>query len=618
MTNVADSDSPVVLGQERLPNLSRLREKKATPSNVASKRYAIIQNSQTKEAIYTAYDRQPPERRRYWALVIAIAVTVILGIAWISLLIVELIFSFAHSPMQNGGSVALTVPLETLGFGSSKRLMLINITEMGGYGNMHLTDKQHATLQIWGQKADQEDGNFTGELYHIGIEYKGGGLDERTKPNYGIEMWKEDGTDTSGNLLWDDTKETLFFEDKMEDFVLRGGFYEPTLTRDIMAPKLSGASYATTLIELVFVDGNRFTYEGVYMLMQDIGRRQLEKHLKWSSNGKTKNCDEMTPEALYQEEIDKVALVFEYDVVSERKKVNDTCSSLRVISDYPKCSFFAEQAATPYSECASLYKFEHDRFAAMLTLGPDDAVPAEIDASIPALAHMFISEQLMLDQGFGSDSEFFYVAPRVGDEMRSIGAVSYDHDETHWRLLDPSVIGINLIDFWNLKDEVTGKPIRHMPLWSRMATYEPFLEQIRANGTFWIDEMLLKVEDVYATRIAELEAGYWERNNARWPIFGTLVLPRVNHQMSSSYISNKAITKSTMAEELTYARGWLRKRAARVRDLLASLETISNEETDYTVGAPAIIMRRLTPLIVVSVLLLCSSVLLFWVWLRKM
>lgn len=62
------------------------------------------------------------------------------------------------------------------GFGADKRLLVINLTEMGGLGPMHPYDKAHATMRAYGASLhadeDPEDGST---LYDIGIEYKGMG-----------------------------------------------------------------------------------------------------------------------------------------------------------------------------------------------------------------------------------------------------------------------------------------------------------------------------------------------------------------------------------------------------------------------------------------------------------
>ena len=100
------------------------------------------------------------------------------------------------------GAVATTQPLSSYGFGADKWLLVIDLSEIGSVDEIDLKDKEHATMQVW------KGGAKLGTPYDIGIEIKG--RRDRLKLNYGLELWKPDGTDAAtGKVEYEDDEADL-------------------------------------------------------------------------------------------------------------------------------------------------------------------------------------------------------------------------------------------------------------------------------------------------------------------------------------------------------------------------------------------------------------------------
>ena len=170
-------------------------------------------------------------RAALWALT-AVVGTLLLGLG-----IVELLHAVSYSPMPPSGEVALnaSLALADLGVGADKRLLVLNLSAIGGVGGVDDDDKREGTLHVWRHGLEEE-------VFPMAVEYKGGGAD-RDKKAFAIEL-----RDATG----DDVNERLFDQqEKVSDYVLRPGFFEPTLVRDALAPRLAGLEYSVTLVEVV-------------------------------------------------------------------------------------------------------------------------------------------------------------------------------------------------------------------------------------------------------------------------------------------------------------------------------------------------------------------------------
>lgn len=424
--------------------------------------------------------------------------------------------------------------LSAYGFGDAKRLLVINLTAMGGFGQIHESEKQHATMAIHGARHDPADAPWAGEVFDIGLEFKGGGPDVfggRTKPNYNFELWESDGFEDDGvTVKWDDTKDKLFFDEKLEDFVLRGGWFEPTLTRDALAPRLAGVPYETALVELVFVlpDGTH-TYEGAYLMFGRSGRRLSEKYGGWALDGKKTDCEDISAGQEVAEAA-KVSLHFEWDEKPLSKTSDKVCTGHEhVLVRYPKCAWYAEQDAALYPDCVAALTAERDKYAALFRTPVGTPVGDDLNASVLGLGQLLLAENVLVDAGFGSDSDLWHVAPADPvTGLRELGQTMYDHDEKLWRVIDPSAHGVALIESnWDLKEHT---------IFPRLMRHAPFVATVRAHAGGWLDAFALAVDALFAERRAERAAGHWDRNNARWRTYGVRNCPRSHPECGITYL----------------------------------------------------------------------------------
>ncbi len=123
--------------------------------------------------------------------------------------------------------------------------------------SMHIIDNGPGVINSINDPVNGYDGP-------IGIEYRGSSsLFLFPKKSYGIEIWTEDGADTTASIL---------AMPEEEDWVMHGPYSDKTLMRNLLAFHLwSGTGRygsRTRLIEFV-LDGS---YEGVYVMMEKIKR----------------------------------------------------------------------------------------------------------------------------------------------------------------------------------------------------------------------------------------------------------------------------------------------------------------------------------------------------------
>lgn len=330
-----------------------------------------------------------------WVVRIVCVAALILGFVFLSIGLVDL---FAHNTTLAASGESATFSQDTVqdyGFGANKDLLVIDLSAIGGVDRLDLKDKQPATLRRY------EGGKVTLE-HTIGIEIKG--RSSRSKLNYKFDFWKWDGDKDANYLLednWEDTEEDLFGTGyEYEEYFLRGGFLEPTLTRDEFAavsPRIvtetgmPDARYDTKLYELIFCVDGQCTYEGVYLAMNEGGRDAIKNSQGWTVEGKkAKNggCED-------DDKVDEGMLIYEYTVQPHK---TFECGPEYIIPQYPKCKHMKE-------ECSSLY----DRNAALYEAIGNETVGR---VNIPAFADRFIFEQLMCGDDFPFASQFFMKYPK--------------------------------------------------------------------------------------------------------------------------------------------------------------------------------------------------------------
>ena len=394
------------------------------------------------------------------------------------------IILFDYGSSSKSGSVVVG-NVSSYGFGADKRLLIIDLTDIGSADDIHPSNKQFAIL-TWGDK----DGVQTSP---IGLEIKG---TPRTKLNLAFEFWMPPDC-TSIDTCDDEKYEMYDFGEKYEDYVLNGAYHEPTFVRDDLASKLIGGIMKKIFVEVLFKINDKYTYEGVYLLGPAIQRRFLEKTLEWDASGKKKDCDDYNPE--------KVGYMFEYTL----KVVNLKSSECPIFKNnikmkYPKCDFYDEEEIKP---CRAAYVTETRSH--VNTISSSVINTSTID--LTSFANTYMIEMLMRDPDFPYGSQYFYVDPDTG--ILHSGP-RWDYDRPHWRATANS---------WDIIDHYSylffyNKPA---PIWMALGKNEMFINKVKelkaniaANNAI--------AQQVIHERKGQLAAGYFDRELVRWKSFGKL------------------------------------------------------------------------------------------------
>ena len=299
------------------------------------------------------------------------------------------------------------------GFGEDKSLMVIDLSAIGGVGRIDLKDKFHATLQMY------EGGQ---SLYKkpldIGIEIKG--RDSRVKLNYGfdIQEWDPDDESTDASVMnpdnWEDTTADLLGDGKFEKWILRGGFLEPTLTRDQFAAYSAGTNkdgsrisptYGAKLHELVFCTDGLCTYEGVYLLMNEGDETAISTSLNWKNEPKRAKKDDELIDCNSPRDLYRTTVLFEYSAQDgwESPLKRDSyhkfseCGPNKIFPEFPKCKHLKGDCGKVYDHSAVLYEAVGN--------GTIDVV------DIDTFADHFVFEMLMSNDDFPFASQFYYSPP---------------------------------------------------------------------------------------------------------------------------------------------------------------------------------------------------------------
>ncbi len=415
---------------------------------------------------------------------------------WILLVVLLLVLTiyiiqiFGHDPLPpHSGMKEIDMPLNTYGFGATKRLLVFDLTEIGNAENIDLSDKKFAKLTI------SESGN--NESYTIGIEVKGSGLSERKKLNLAFEFWSaiEDDTPCTSIATCEDDKEEIFdFGEKYEDWVLRGGYNEQTLTRDAAAFSLVGGMLEYRLVEVLFKFGEKHTYEGVYLLIPAIQRRFIEKKMKWESGGKKEDCDDK------DYNINKVSLIMEHTIASRgRKYPCELFKQYSVKMRYPKCEFYDEEGV---ATCREEYMDRTNHFASVLNWKNT----SEVTLNIQSFVNTYYAEMLMREDDFPYTSQYFYVNP---DDSKLYSGPRWDYDGTYWRVASVTGWHINNLGYY---------PQDPIQLWVHLGKHQPFIDAVKINN-----HTILQNKQIYfnvlSQRLQQYKNGYFDREIERWGLF---------------------------------------------------------------------------------------------------
>ena len=404
--------------------------------------------------------------------------------------------------------------ISDLGFGPKKQLLVFDFD----VSTIDMTDKKF-TKVTW----SSTDGGAT---HTAGIEIKGAGLNERDKLNYAFEIWAPDEDDipcTSIETCDDDKAELFDFGEDYEDYVLRGGYFEPTFFRDTVASQMQGGILQHTLVEVVFRHNDEYFYEGVYILYPAIQRRVLEKRLDWDSKGKKEDCEDNPS----QSDIEETALIGEYTNPTDRKKGCDWIDHIKM--RYPKC------------DIGSCYHEHIKKYFSVITGENSSAV----DMDMISFMHTFYVEQMLLGADFPLSSQYFYKDPT--GVLHS--GPRWDYDLGIWR--------VHSLTSWDVDTLMSG--VTPAKIWVNLGKNSDFIKLLELHRKNVTQANLDVSLQVLAQRRNQFELGYFDRNIERWGGFGTQLVPYMQH-MYQKHTDGRV--KDTWQEELDFISAKIKQRAS--------------------------------------------------------
>ena len=426
-------------------------------------------------------------------------------------LYVEFLFLFnegSSKPASSGKSKPV-VDLSQYGFGPHKQLVVFNVS----VDNIEMSDKIYAPM-AWNSTK-----KLSLDWLDSGIEIKGSGPEERRKLNLAFEIWtaaEDNVTCTSPETCEDDKAELFDFGEDYEDYDLRGGFFEPTLIRDTVPSMMQGGILQHTLVDVIFLNNNKYTYEGTYILYPAIQRRVLEKRLDWDEKGKAKDCDK----------VDTSSMIGEYTHSGNngRKQVCEEFD-LQVKMRYPKCDM---------DECF------HDRTNAFFSV-LSNTNTSEVDLDMQSFVDTFLMEAQMMNCDFPYSSQYFYIDP---DESILHSGPRWDFDCMDWRFTTFSWSYFNTLHAY-----------LPMPLWLHLGKHAPFINMVNAQKNNTLSNNHAVIQSVIEERKNQTSMGYFDNNNERWNPFGKRYTSFITQPV---YLNGW--TKSTMEEELAFMETRMKER----------------------------------------------------------
>jgi hypothetical protein len=390
--------------------------------------------------------------------------------------------------------------------------------------------------------------------------------------------------------------------------------------RDAVAGRLLGVGnpgYETSLVDLVFcAHEDVCSYEGTYILGQQVDRRSHRASMGWPTSGKRNKCTKFAvgeSEETRRATVDEVAIVLEYK--SQRRpwqmdgrpggptdSTRLQCGLLetrpRVDLLYPRCSFlqmdleFCDDPAV-----AQTYARVVDSFRVI----PDDATARYVDRiNVSSFVRMLVAQLLLEEPDFPSDSLFMSVPPAsVGDPFQTprprllyAGPV-YDVDGPGWRAQPFSYT-------WDTRlTKLTPSGQKVMPFWRALAADPTFLERVRAEGPAMLDAIEHRLLAEYRLRREQAEAGFFVENDERWRPWGGRYYHNVfadGNAYGDYFMSpESSLTRASMIDDLEFSRQCVIARGAHLRRLLPRVTHIElvEESVARMVGRGAVRLRLL-------------------------
>ena len=461
--------------------------------------------------------------------------------------------------VPSSGQVLVSGNIEEYGFGLEQKLVIIDITQIGGVDNIDFIDKKLANITI----KDSFNVYYTGP---VGIEIKGDGLPERRQLNFDLELWEWDDDE------WDDHDEKLFgWEEDYSDYVLRGCYLENTCTRDLLPTVMSGSRYRAETVEVLLKNDQTYTYEGVYIMMQDIGRKlyyetDKENNEKWATKGKTVKDKDGGPCSPGADPLD-IALLFKGEDVKRRGASRSAACGLEKLYNikmvYPKCKFYEDIQSTN-TTCYNLYTDRVHQLYGALNLV--DVKEPEIDYD--SFVGHFIGACLVRQKDFGyvGASSYMYVKP---NQNTIYAGTMYDLDNIYWRM---TVIP-NPLDLPVYANDVKT-------IWHKLGQDPVFIAKLRQNGSNILNFDIQQAETLYKNRMEENSLQYFDRHITRWNTLGKRLAPPI---ILSVYLlfGSDAHTKPTFEEELVFQIDLMKERATRINNELQQITSVNSVLVDY-------------------------------------
>ena len=161
------------------------------------------------------------------------------------------------------GTVPIDRPLSDYGIGPEKRMILVNLTDIGGPQFIDDDDKAHATMATYVN-------GVLNTTYDIGVEIKGSGKCCHFKLALGIEMWELDDSEWDGV---DRQVSEFGFAREYEDYVIRRESDDPSMVLDAALLGAQPDYYDYTMVEVLYAVHETITYEGTFYFVNNPAKK---------------------------------------------------------------------------------------------------------------------------------------------------------------------------------------------------------------------------------------------------------------------------------------------------------------------------------------------------------
>jgi hypothetical protein len=459
-------------------------------------------------------------------------------------------------PSKSFGQVVASSNISQYGFGARRALVLLNLTAyrnasdvrdvgdrgLNGADDIHMSHKRIALMTVY--KGDGVYNNVS--EWPVGIDQKGG---DRPQINLGIEMRDPASPFEDADVqLLDD------LEEEVEDYFLRGCYFEPSCTRDFaptvldVTPQLKGE-----LVEVLFwQEGIGYTYEGVYGLFAKMKRKYYQATVPWVDNGK------VNKDAPCNDTFADVGLVYESE--RERAGRDEFNAFERLVQAemvYPKESYVTALR----DGCNDTYATVLDYFH-LPNLRNVSAVPLNLTTFV----QMYMAAQLLqqVDFGFQGMQQYYYKRPH--DTALATGP-PYDFDGP-WELCGTDKDTVDIVACV----QASGPS----PLWQRLGRDEEFIALWRTEGLEILDRDMQEVRTLYEDRRRMYDNGSFARHEARWAKSGRTKTGPMDFARHLTALARErafdGASRDTIGKELDYQLAYYTDRYRRLRRNVAAAD----------------------------------------------